>query len=417
MRQTDAFLVKEDRWIARVAAPLPNRARTVAWANRARILQGRASNSQEVFMEQEATYVGIDVAKAQVDVAVRPTDDRWEVSHDEAGVRQLVSQLKTLEPVMVLLEASGGLELPLVAALATEELPVVVVNPRQVRDFARATGKLAKTDSLDAAVLAHFAEVIRPPVRPLRDAETQVLNSLVARRHQVMTMLVSEKNRLGTAIVAVRPRVEAHIAWLERELDDLDEGLRRTLRQSSVWREKDDLLRTVPGVGEQISLTLLAYLPELGTLDRRQIAALVGVAPFNRDSGTLRGKRTIWGGRARVRAALYMVALIASRCNPVIREFYQRLLAAGKPKKLALTACMRKLMVILNSMLKHTLPLARLESPSRRSFFLTFKTVAIHLYIPVSHCDPPYAGLGVVTILTPPLYNGLVQFLAGPHGE
>ena len=307
-------------------------------------------------MEQEATYVGIDVAKAQVDVAVRPTDDRWEVSHDEAGVRQLVSQLKTLEPVMVLLEASGGLELPLVAALATEELPVVVVNPRQVRDFARATGKLAKTDSLDAAVLAHFAEVIRPPVRPLRDAETQVLNSLVARRHQVMTMLVSEKNRLGTAIVAVRPRVEAHIAWLERELDDLDEGLRRTLRQSSVWREKDDLLRTVPGVGEQISLTLLAYLPELGTLDRRQIAALVGVAPFNRDSGTLRGKRTIWGGRARVRAALYMGALVASRCNPVIREFYQRLLAAGKPKKLALTACMRKLVVILNSMLKHRSP-------------------------------------------------------------
>ena len=307
-------------------------------------------------MEQEATYVGIDVAKAQVDVAVRPTDDRWEVSHDEAGVRQLVSQLKTLEPVMVLLEASGGLELPLVAALATEELPVVVVNPRQVRDFARATGKLAKTDSLDAAVLAHFAEVIRPPVRPLRDAETQVLNSLVARRHQVMTMLVSEKNRLGTAIVAVRPRVEAHIAWLERELDDLDEGLRRTLRQSSVWREKDDLLRTVPGVGEQISLTLLAYLPELGTLDRRQIAALVGVAPFNRDSGTLRGKRTIWGGRARVRAALYMGALVASRCNPVIREFYQRLLAAGKPKKLALTACMRKLLVILNSMLKHRSP-------------------------------------------------------------
>ena len=307
-------------------------------------------------MEQEGIYVGIDVAKAQVDVAIRPSDDRWEISHDDAGVRQLVSQLKTLEPVMVLLEASGGLELPLVAALATEELPVVVVNPRQVRDFARATGKLAKTDSLDAAVLAHFAEVIRPPVRPLRDAETQVLNSMVARRHQVMTMLVSEKNRLGTAIVAVRPRVEAHIAWLERELDDLDEGLRRTLRQSSVWREKDDLLRTVPGVGEQISLTLLAYLPELGTLDRRQIAALVGVAPFNRDSGTLRGKRTIWGGRARVRAALYMGALVASRCNPVIREFYQRLLAAGKPKKLALTACMRKLVVILNSMLKHRSP-------------------------------------------------------------
>ena len=305
-------------------------------------------------MEQEVTYVGVDVAKAQLDVAVRPTGDRWEVSRDEAGVHQLVSCLKALEPVMVLLEASGGLELPVVAALAAEAVPVVVVNPRQVRDFARATGKLAKIDALDAAVLAHFAEAVRPPVRPLRDAETQVLNSLAARRHQVMTMLVSEKNRLSaTATVAVRPRIEVHIAWLERELDDLDKDLRQTLRQSSVWREKDDLLRTVPGVGEQLSLTLLAYLPELGTLDRRQIAALVGVAPFNRDSGSLRGKRTVWGGRARVRAALYMGALTASRFNPVIRDFYQRLLACGKPKKLALTACMRKLLVILNSMLKH----------------------------------------------------------------
>ena len=355
-RQTATSQVIEDRHEARVAAPLPNRARTVAWANRARILQGRASNSQEVLMEQEETYVGIDVAKAQVDVAIRPADDRWRVSHDEAGIRQLVSRLKTLEPVMVLLEASGGLELPLVAALAAEAVPVVVVNPRQVRDFAKATGKLAKTDSLDAAVLAHFAEVVRPPVRPLRDAETQALNSLAARRHQVMTMLVSEKNRLSSATVAVRPRIEAHIAWLEGELDDLDEGLRQTLRQSPVWREKDDLLRSVPGVGERLSMTLLAYLPELGTLDRRQVAALVGVAPFNRDSGTLRGKRTVWGGRARVRATLYMGALVASRHNPVIRDFYRRLLAAGKPKKLALTACMRKLLVILNSMLKHGLP-------------------------------------------------------------
>ena len=308
-------------------------------------------------MEQEATYVGIDVAKAQLDVAVRPSGDRWEVPHDEAGVRQMVSRLTALEPGMVLLEASGGLELPLVAALAAEAVPVVVINPRQVRDFARATGKLAKTDALDAAVLARFAEVVRPPVRPLRDAETQFLNSLVARRLQVMNMLVSEKNRLSAATtVAVRPRIEAHIAWLERELDDLDEGLRKTLRQSPVWREKDNLLHTVPGVGEQLSRTLLAYLPELGTLDRRQIASLVGVAPFNRDSGTLRGKRTVWGGRARVRAALYMGALTASRFNPVIRDFYQRLLAAGKPKKLALTACMRKLLVILNSMLKHRSP-------------------------------------------------------------
>ena len=190
-------------------------------------------------------------------------------------------------------------------------------------------------------------------MRPLKDAETQVLASLVARRHQVVAMLVSEKNRLRRAVSAVRPRVEAHIAWLEQELEDLDEGLRQTLRQSPLWREKDDLLRTVPGVGEQLSLTLLAYLPELGTLDRRQVAALVGVAPFNRDSGTLRGKRTVWGGRARIRAALYMGALVASQYNPVIRDFYRRLLAAGKPKKLALTACMRKLLVTLNSMLKH----------------------------------------------------------------
>ena len=308
-------------------------------------------------MEAEGIFVGIDVAKVQVDVAARPTDDRWTVSNDGAGIGQLTSYLKALEPTLVLLEASGGLELPLVAALATEEIPVVVVNPRQVRDFARATGRLAKTDSLDAAVLAHFAEAVRPPVRPLRDAETQVLNSLAARRHQVMTMLVSEKNRLSAAAtIVVRTRIEAHIAWLERELDDLDEDLRQTLRQSPVWREKDDLLRTVPGVGEQLSLTLLAYLPELGTLDRRQIAALVGVAPFSRDSGTLRGKRTVWGGRARVRAALYMGALVASRYNPVIQDFYQRLLASGKPKKLALTACMRKLLVILNSMLKHRSP-------------------------------------------------------------
>ena len=307
-------------------------------------------------MEQEGIYVGIDVAKAQVDVAVRPTGQRWVVSFDETGVGELVSQMEDLSPALVLLEASGGLELPLVAALAAAALPVVVVNPRQVRDFARATGTLAKTDALDAAVLAHFAEAVRPPVRPLRDAETQALNALAARRHQVMIMLVSEKNRLSSATIAVRPRIEAHIAWLERELDDLDEGLRQTLRQSPVWREKEDLLRTVPGVGEQLSLTLLAYLPELGTLDRRKIAALVGVAPFNRDSGTLRGKRTVWGGRARIRAVLYMGALVASRHNSVIRDFYRRLLAAGKPKKLALTACMRKLLVILNSMLKHGLP-------------------------------------------------------------
>ena len=212
-------------------------------------------------------------------------------------------------------------------------------------------------------MLAHFADAVRPEVRPLKDAETQVLNSLTARRHQVMTMLVSEKNRLGTAIGAVSPRIEAYIAWLEQELSDLDQGLRQTLRRSPVWREKDDLLRTVPGVGEQISLTLLANLPELGTLNRREIAALVGVAPYNRDSGALRGKRAVWGGRSRVRAVLYMGALVASRHNPAIRDFYQRLLAAGKPKKVALVACMRKLLVILNAMLKHGSPWCEMTQP------------------------------------------------------
>ena len=304
-------------------------------------------------MGEEPRFVGIDVSKTQLDVAVRPTGNRWVLPYDETGIEGLIPQIVDLGPALVLLEATGGLELPLVAALAAAALPVVVVNPRQVRDFARATGTLAKTDALDARVLAHFADAVRPDVRPLKDAETQVLNSLTARRHQVMTMLVSEKNRLGTAIGAVSPRIEAHIAWLEQELSDLDHELRQSLRRSPVWREQDDLLRTVPGVGEQVSLTLLANLPELGTLTSRQIAALVGVAPYNRDSGTLRGKRAVWGGRSRVRAVLYMGALVASRHNPVIRDFYQRLLAAGKPKKVALVACMRKLLVVLNAMLKH----------------------------------------------------------------
>ena len=319
-------------------------------------------------MEGEVRFAGIDVSKAQLDVAVRPTGKRWVLPYDETGIEGLIPQIVDLGPALVLLEATGGLELPLVAALAAAALPVVVVNPRQVRDFAKATGTLAKTDTLDAGVLAHFADAVRPEVRPLQDAATQVLNSLTARRHQVMTMLVSEKNRLGTASGAVSPRavsprIEAHIAWLEQELSDLDKGLRQTLRPSPVWREKDDLLRTVPGVGPQLSLTLLAHLPELGTLDRKQIAALVDVAPYNRDSGTRRGKRAVWGGRSRVRAVLYMGALVASRHNPAIRDFYQRLLAAGKPKKVALIASMRKLLVTLNAMLKHGYPWRDMTQP------------------------------------------------------
>ena len=246
---------------------------------------------------------------------------------------------------------------------------MVVVNPWQVRDFARATGTLARTDALDAGVLAHFADAVRPDVRPLKDAETQVLNSLTARRRQVMTMLVSEKNRLGTAIGAVSPRIEAHIAWLEQELSDLDQGLPQTLRRSPVWREKDDLLRTVPGVGPQLSLTLRAHLPALGTLNRRQIAALVGVAPYNRDSGALRGKRAVWGGRSRVRAVLYMGALVTwERWEPAATILlfgtstrgYWRL---GSRKKVALVASMRKLLVILNARLNHGSPWCDMTQP------------------------------------------------------
>lgn len=301
-------------------------------------------------MSQEPTYVGIDVSKEQVDVAVRPTGRSWSVSYDEAGVNDLVAQLKDLKPAGVITESTGGLELPLAAALAAATLPVAVVNPRQVRDFAKSTGQLAKTDRLDAQVLAHFGEAVRPPMRALRDADTQALAAVLARRRQVMDILVAEKNRLGRTTPEVRPRIEAHIGWLKQELDDLDTDLKQRIQRSPVWREKDDLLRSVPGVGPQVSLTLLAYLPELGTLNRKQIAALVGVAPFNRDSGPYRGKRSVWGGRAAVRSALFMSALVASRRNPVLRCFYQRLLEAGKPKKVALIACVRKLLTILNTM-------------------------------------------------------------------
>ena len=304
-------------------------------------------------MDQESIYVGIDVAKGHLDVAVRPTDQQWQVPHTEEGVQELVSRLCDCRPALVLLEASGGLELALVAALALAHLPVVVTNPRQVRYFARATGKLAKTDTLDAKVLAHFAEAVRPEPRTLPDNDTRALTALATRRHQVVNMTVAEKNRRGTAPPLVGQRIQTHIAWLEEELANLERELRATLRGSPLWREKEDLLRSVPGVGPQLALALLAYLPELGTLDRKRIAALVGVAPFNRDSGNLRGKRAIWGGRSRVRTALYMATLVASRHNPVIRAFYERLCSAGKPKKVALVACMRKLLVILNAMLRH----------------------------------------------------------------
>jgi transposase len=293
--------------------------------------------------------VGIDVAKAHLDVAVRPSGDQWQAPNDAAGVAALVARLGVLAPALVVLEATGGLERLAAAELAAAGLPVAVVNPRQVRDFAKAVGQLAKTDALDAALLARFAADVRPPPRPLPDAAQQELAALLARRRQVVGRLTAERQRLGTARPAVRERLRAHLRWLERELAALDDDLGQTLRASPVWRAKEDLLRSVPGVGPVVALTLRAELPELGTLDRKRIAALVGVAPVACDSGTLRGKRLVWGGRGRVRAALYMAALTATRYNPLIRAFYGRLLRAGKAKKVALTACMHKLLLILNA--------------------------------------------------------------------
>jgi len=306
-------------------------------------------------MPHTQVFVGIDVSKAQLDAAVRPAG-RFAAPNDEAGVAQVLARLRAVPPTLVVVEATGGLEIPLVGALATAGVPVVVVNPRQVRDFAKATGKLAKTDAVDAQVLAHFAEVMRPEPRPLPDEQTQALAALVARRRQLVEMLTAEQNRLASARGPVRQNLRAHIAWLVRALGHADADLAQAIRNSPVWREKEALLRSTPGVGPVLTTTLLANLPELGTVTGKQIAALVGVAPFNRDSGTWRGKRTVWGGRAQIRAVLYMGALVAARFNPVIRAFYLRLCAAGKAKKVALTACMRKLLLILNAMLKQRTP-------------------------------------------------------------
>ena len=304
-------------------------------------------------MEVVPSFIGIDVSKAQLDIAVRSSGERESVSNDEAGIRTLVERWRERRPVLIVLEATGGFERNVTRALASAELPVVVVNPRQVRDFAKATGRLAKTDRLDADVLAHFGETVRPALRPLPDEVLLELRALIARRRQITEMIVAERNRLPRASKAVRKRIDAHIRWLEDELDRADKDLDQSIRQSPIWQENEDLLKSVPGVGPVISRTLLAELPELGRLNRKQIAALVGVAPLNRDSGTLKGRRTVWGGRATVRAALYMAALVASRRNSVIRAFYKRLRNAGKAPKAALVACMRKLLTILNAMIKH----------------------------------------------------------------
>jgi len=304
-------------------------------------------------MPSSPLFVGIDVAKATLDIALRPSEQLWQIIYDDAQIEALVIQLSELSPTLIVVEATGGLERILVAALVAANLPVVVINPRLARDFAKAIGRLAKTDRIDAQVLAHYGEAIRPSRRPLPDADTQQLRALVDRRRQLMDMMSAEQSRLNTSSARIRDAIEYHLTWLRQQVARLDEALDGMLKASSLWREYDAILQSTPGVGPVLSRTLISQLPELGDLNRKEVAALVGVAPFNRDSGTWRGRRTIWGGRATVRAVLYMSTLVATRYNPVIREFYERLLVSGKIKKVALIACMRKLLTILNAMIKH----------------------------------------------------------------
>lgn len=303
----------------------------------------------------EQQCAGIDVSKARLDVALWPCGTAWEVQHDAAGMDALAARLRAEQVRMVVVEATGGWEAELLAVLGAAGLAVVRVNPRQVRDFARATGQLAKTDRLDAAVLARFAGQVRPEVRALPDREARAFTALVTRRRQLLEMLAAEQHRLlGVQVLpeAVREQLSVHIAWLRAQVDGLDAEVQRAVRRSPLWRERDDLLRSVPGVGPVLSSTMLAELPELGQLGRKQVAALVGVAPLNRDSGTLRGRRRIWGGRVRVRCVLFMATLSAARWNPVVRALYERLVASGKPPKVAQVACMRKLLVILNAIVR-----------------------------------------------------------------
>jgi len=303
-------------------------------------------------MIEETICVGVDVAKSTLDVAVTDSREARQFVNDDEGISQAVRYITGVKPVGIILEATGNLEIPLAAALQAGRLPVAVINPRQVRDFARATGALAKTDRIDARILALFGAQVKPEIRPLPDKKAREMGSLLTRRRQLVEMLTAEHNRLFQAGDDIRPSIETHIQWLEEALSDINDDLDRRIRLSPSWLEKVILLKSVPGVGKVVSSSLLIELPELGMLNRRKIAALVGVAPLNRDSGTMRGRRTVWGGRAKLRAVLYMAALVASRRNPIIAAFYQRLLDAGKMKKVALVACMRKLLTILNAMMR-----------------------------------------------------------------
>lgn len=296
--------------------------------------------------------VGIDVSKQWLDVYLDPSGEKLRVKNDPAGHGELVRRLKG-EPVKaVVLEATGGFEMAPASVLGSQGIPVTIINARQVRDFAKATGRLAKTDTIDAEILAKFGEAVKPEIRPLKEEAIRELESLVDRRRQIIEMITAENNRLLHATKAVMGDIEEHITWLKKRLKDIEKDLGEKVKASPMWREKENLLRSFPGIGPATAMAIIAELPELGTLSRQKIAALVGVAPINRDSGKLRGKRAIWGGRRQLRTTLYMAALVAARFNPVIRAFYQRLRAAGKSAKVALTACIRKLLTILNAMLR-----------------------------------------------------------------
>jgi len=304
-------------------------------------------------MSNTEKFVGIDVSKSELEVHVRPTSDHMTFANTEDGIALLIDFLKPFSASLVVIEATGGIEMVVVNALAAKTFPVVVVNARQIRDFAKAIGKLAKTDLLDAQVIAHFAEAVRPPLRPLKDEQTQRLHALNMRRRQLVQMIKAEQNRLITAPKWTIKTIKSHIAWLKKDLAKIDKEISNFIKDSPIWREKDAILQSFKGIGSVTSSTLLAAVPELGNINSKQLSALVGVAPLNRDSGLFRGKRTVWGGRENVRSVLYMAAMTAIRFNPVIQQFYKRLRDAGKPHKVAITACMRKMLVILNSMMKN----------------------------------------------------------------
>jgi transposase len=314
--------------------------------------------------KKSKSFIGIDVAKQQLEVAAHESDYQFRCPNKASAFGGLIAELISLRPALIVLEATGGLEIRVVSALHAAGLPVVVVNPRQVRDFAKALGQLAKTDRLDARVLAHFAAAIKPPLRPIKSKEAQELDALTGRRSQLIEMLTDEKNRRSSAPSdTVRDKIKEHIDWLEECIAELDEQLKALLQSSTDWQAKDEILQSVPGIGPVTSFSMIADLPELGLLNRQQISKLVGVAPLNSDSGQRRGTRHIYGGRGRLRRALYMAALTALRFNPVIKEFYQRLCANQKPFKVAITACMRKLISIINVMVRDSSSWKSKEEP------------------------------------------------------